>query len=150
MVESEWIFLLVRGMLMKTKTLRTAGLSENGLGCLVNFLAILLALYVAEWVCELEDIKITATRAAIALGLGLAITDCFFSKLSFVGWGVAVSTSLGQTAALSVFFWPLPPQQILLIWFTLSVLSYNFGLARIERLKKQGFVEKLEDEASQG
>ncbi len=135
---------------METKILRPTGLVENVVGGMFHFIGILLLLYVMEWVCGTWGIKITVTQAAITLGLAVAIVECFFSKLPYVGMSVAVCLSLGQTAALSIFYWPLPPQQMLLIWFTLSALSYNFGLVRIERLKKRGFVEKCEDEASQG
>ncbi|KKU78252.1 MAG: hypothetical protein UY04_C0044G0003 [Parcubacteria group bacterium GW2011_GWA2_47_7] len=69
-----------------------------------------------QWLCGAIGVTITVTGAGIALGFVIAIANAFVAEFPLTGIGIAVEESLGTTLAMSIFFWPLPLQEIFFMW----------------------------------
>jgi hypothetical protein len=127
---------------METKTLKRAGVVFASIDALVAFFSALCSLWVTKWIFETWGVNLTATDAVFLFCFSIIIGNCFVITSTHIGVFANASDPLGYTAALSVFFHPLPPQGIVLMLFIFSSVSYCAGLVRVARLKKQGYVEK--------
>jgi hypothetical protein len=145
MIQNAQYFLLKWSVFVKTKYLEHVGLLYCAISTITNFLLALLALWISSWAfIYFSGSPYTVTLGISLLCLSTILHNCFISQLPHTGEVLAVSESLGQTAAFSIFFWPLPLQGILLMLILLGTVSYYSGLIRITRLKKKGYIEHPE------
>jgi len=100
-------------------------------------------LFLSNWFLGKRGLTLAMSDAVLVWTLAMAITHSLFSPVSYTGILVAVAESFGYTVAFSLVYWPLPKLEVLLIFIIFGVVSYCFGLLRIKRLKKKGYVEKI-------
>ncbi len=128
---------------MDSKILKCASAQQ---GFVIGFLFCLLTLLVSWMTNSLSEnmsSKSGVNPSAFMWALCIALNHCFISRFPYTGAFISAGEASGVTLALTIFFWPLPVWEIGLIWIGLYVVSHCSSLARIARLKKQGYTEEL-------